>query len=67
MRHVLVTGGLGFLGSHLVDALLRGRCAITVVDNKSSNVVEETAHDGRCRVEVGDVAAYATSVVYDEI
>src|SRR5262245_26545864 len=33
-QHVLVTGGAGFIGSHLVDALLaEGAGRVTVVDN----------------------------------
>lgn len=44
-KHVLVTGGAGFIGSHLVDLLIaEGAGAITVMDNfflgKESNLAE---------------------------
>jgi UDP-glucuronate 4-epimerase len=33
MKHALVTGGVGFIGSHLVDRLLAEQWRVTVVDN----------------------------------
>ena len=43
MKHVFVTGGAGFIGSHLCDALLAKGYAVTAVDNlvtgRASNIV----------------------------
>ncbi|WP_128003668.1 NAD-dependent epimerase/dehydratase family protein [Piscinibacter defluvii] len=38
--HAIVTGGLGFIGSHTVEALLGAGWDVTIVDNLSSNVVD---------------------------
>ena len=33
MKHALITGGAGFIGSHLLDSLLHDGCRVTVLDN----------------------------------
>ena len=35
-KKALVTGGAGFIGSHLVEALVAAECGVTVLDNLSS-------------------------------
>ena len=43
-KHVLVTGGAGFLGSHLCDRLLAEDFRVTVMDNLITGSVENIAH-----------------------
>src|SRR5579859_2196790 len=40
VRHVLITGGLGFIGSSIAERLLAQGLRVTVVDDESSNVIE---------------------------
>jgi nucleoside-diphosphate-sugar epimerase len=40
MTHSLITGGAGFIGSHLADALVARGQRVTVVDNLSTGAVE---------------------------
>jgi UDP-glucose 4-epimerase len=55
---VVVTGGAGFIGSHLTDRLLNGGHEVVVLDDFSSGRRENLAHQGgnpRLSVESADV------------
>ncbi|MBI3318383.1 MAG: GDP-mannose 4,6-dehydratase [Candidatus Omnitrophica bacterium] len=52
-RQVLVTGGGGFIGSHLTDALLKRGNGVTVLDDFSTGRLENVAHhDGHPRFDL---------------
>jgi len=39
-KRTLITGGAGFIGSHLVDILMKNNCNVRVLDNLSSGRIE---------------------------
>lgn len=53
----LVTGGAGFMGSHVVDALVERGAAVTVADNFSTGTTDNLASAaGRIEIEKIDLA-----------
>ena len=43
MKHILITGGAGFIGSHLTEAVLARGDRVTVVDDESTGAFENLA------------------------
>ena len=43
-KKVLVTGGAGFLGSHLIDKILSHNCHVTCVDNLFTGSKNNISH-----------------------
>ena len=44
MSRALITGGAGFIGSHLAEALLERGCSVEVVDDLSTGSIENISH-----------------------
>lgn len=65
-RRVLVTGGAGFIGSHVADALLADGAETTVVDDLSTGDAGRVPAEAElCRVDITDRPAFDALV--DEI
>src|SRR3989338_6890721 len=61
LENALVTGGAGFIGSHLVDYLLKEDCKVTVIDNFSSGRIDNLAQHKKnkdLRIVNADVADF---------
>jgi UDP-glucose 4-epimerase len=58
---VFITGGAGFIGSHLADALVARGDAVTILDNMSTGSASNIAHlEGKVEIIKGDIRDVAT-------
>ena len=58
MTHALITGGAGFIGSHLAELLLEKDHEVTIIDNLSTGRFENIAHltgDPRFHYAIEDI------------
>lgn len=73
MKSSLITGGLGFIGSHLADRLLSEGRKVVIVDNLQTNVVDAEHFANRCEVicksveETEQLLAPGPGRAFDEI
>jgi len=53
---VLITGGAGFIGSHLCDAFVNKGAKVTTLDNLSTGTRENISHiEDKIRIHAGDI------------
>lgn len=57
---ILVTGGAGFIGSHIVDNLVKDNYSVRVLDNFSTGNINNLSQEIRDRIEFieGDIRSY---------
>lgn len=60
---VLITGGLGFLGSHTIDKYKKENCDITIIDNLSSNVIQpDNEICSGCKIITSNILDYKWNI-----
>ncbi len=64
MKKVLVTGGAGFIGSHIVDALIGNGHSVAVLDNLSTGNQKNV--NGQARLHKGDIRVDSEEVLQKE-
>lgn len=65
---IIVTGGAGFIGSHIVDRLIELGHEVRVIDNESSTVHNNFYHNAKAFYFVTDIADYdSTREIYNDV
>jgi UDP-glucuronate decarboxylase len=67
MKHYLVAGGAGFIGSHLVARLTKEGNKVTIVDNLSTGSITNIASFKKASFVEADICDYQDSNHYDFI
>ena len=57
-KNILVTGGNGFIGSHIVDRLIEDGNIVTVIDNKSSDASDIHYYNSKAAYFNEDICDY---------
>ncbi len=60
MKKIFITGGAGFIGSHIVDSLLQKEYEVIVYDNFSSGIMDNLKHIKNDKLTIinGDILDY---------
>ena len=59
----IVTGGAGFIGSHMVDILVKQGCQVTIIDNLVNGRLDNIQHHkGKVQFVNADIGDYETSI-----
>ena len=62
--HIFITGGAGFIGSHIAESLLISGHRVTILDDLSSGVHGNLPNHSRITVIKKDLLSYVWAAAY---